>query len=301
MSLTPRRKSISIVVPVYNEEKNIHFLLQSIDQALQKLKEYTNEVIFVDDGSTDNTFSLLQEEAGRAQNVFYIRLSRNFGHQNALKAGIDLASGACILSMDGDGQHPPSMIPQLVQKWEDGFDVVYTRRIATADNRPTKKVSSSRFYKLLNRLSDVEVEEGTADFRLLDERVAAVIRRTQEYELFLRGMVKWVGFRQYAIDYAAPERYAGKTKYTAKKMVSFGLKGITAFSIRPLYFATYLGLAFALGAVLYLPYILYSYFTGNAVSGWASLIATIVFFSADCSCSSWASSGPCGNQAPGRL
>ncbi len=278
MNLTLRHKFISIVVPVYNEEHNIGYLVQSIQKAMLQLEGYNYEVIFVDDGSTDGTFSLLQVETAQNPRLFYIRLSKNFGHQNALKAGIDCAKGACILSMDGDGQHPPSMIPQLVQKWEEGFDVVYTRRIATDKNRRTKKASSSRFYKLLNRLSDVEVEEGTADFRLLDDRVAAVIRRTEEYELFLRGLVKWVGFRQHAIDYVAPERYAGKTKYTVRKMVSFGLKGITAFSIRPLYFATYLGLAFAVGAVLYLPYILYSYFTGNAVSGWASLIATIVFF-----------------------
>jgi dolichol-phosphate mannosyltransferase len=278
MSLTPRNKFISIVVPVYNEEKNISYLVGAIEETMLEMQGYGYEVIFIDDGSTDGTLHLLQEAATRRAHLFYVRLSRNFGHQNALKAGIDLAKGACVISMDGDGQHPPSMIPQLVRKWEEGFDVVYTRRIATADSGRTKNVSSSRYYKILNRLSDVEIEEGTADFRLLDERVAAVIRRTQEYELFLRGMVRWVGFRQYAIDYSAPERYAGETKYTLAKMISLALRGITSFSTRPLYFATYLGLAFALGAVLYLPYILYSYFTGNVVSGWASLIATIVFF-----------------------
>ncbi len=269
---------VSIVIPLYNEEKNVAFLVTAIQAVMNAQEAYTYELLLVDDGSSDNTFRMLQQIGGQFPNVYYVRLSRNFGHQNALKAGIDLSRGGCTITMDGDGQHPPELLVPLLLKWEEGYDVVYTRRTITQNVRRTKKYSSTHYYRLLNRLSDVELEEGTADFRLLDQKVIMVLRRTQEADLFLRGMVKWVGFKQYAIDYAAPERYAGETKYTTRKMLSFALKGIISFSIKPLYFATYLGLIFACGAALYLPYILFSYFSGDAVSGWSSLIATIVFF-----------------------
>jgi dolichol-phosphate mannosyltransferase len=262
---------------VFNEEQNISYLAQELLNAFESVP-YRFEVVFVDDGSSDHTFEVLQELCKKNRQFFYLKLSRNFGHQNAVKAGIDMARGNCIISMDGDGQHPPAMIPDLLKKWEEGYHVVYTRRLETANISRTKKYTSNKYYRFLNRLSDVELEEGTADFRLLDEKVATILRRTHEYDLFLRGLVKWVGFKQYAIDYTAPDRFAGTSKYTLKKMLSFALRGITSFSTKPLYVATYLGLAFAFGAALYLPYILISYYTGNAVSGWSSLIATIVFF-----------------------
>lgn len=268
---------ISIIIPVYNEEQNITFLSNALLEVIKSLP-YRFEVIFIDDGSSDRTFEALQEISKRNPQFFYLKLSRNFGHQNAVKAGIDIARGNCVISMDGDGQHPPEMIPAMLQKWEEGYHVVYTRRKETLNVGRTKRVTSNNYYRLLNSLSDVELEEGTADFRLLDEKVAAILRRTHEYDLFLRGLVKWVGFRQYAIDYVAPERFAGRSKYTIRKMVSFAMKGITSFSIRPLYIATYLGLVFAISAALFLPYILISYFTGSSASGWASLITTVVFF-----------------------
>lgn len=268
---------VSVVIPVYNEEGNIRFLAIALADVFKGLS-CTYEVLFVDDGSTDNSIEVLKMLCTENPHFFYIQLSRNFGHQNAVKAGIDMARGHCIISMDGDGQHPPALIPDMIKKWEEGFDVVYTRRLASTGVGRTKKHTSNFYYKLVNRLSDVELEEGTADFRLIDGKVAAIVRRTQEYDLFLRGLVKWIGFRQYAIDYIAPERFAGETKYTLRKMVSFGLKGVTSFSTKPLYFATYLGLTFALGAALYIPYILYSYYKGHVVSGWSSLIATVVFF-----------------------
>jgi dolichol-phosphate mannosyltransferase len=271
------KKLVSVVVPVYNEVGNIRFLAAALAEVFASL-DYSFEVLFVDDGSSDGSIETLKQLCVENAGSFYIQLSRNFGHQNAVKAGIDMARGACIISMDGDGQHPPLLIPAMLQKWEEGYDVVYTRRLASTGVGRTKKYTSNAYYRLVNRLSDVELEEGTADFRLIDEKVAAIVRRTHEYDLFLRGLVKWIGFRQHAIDYVAPERFAGETKYTFRKMLSFGLKGVTSFSTRPLYFATYLGLAFALCAALYIPYILYSYYKGHVVSGWSSLLATVVFF-----------------------
>ena len=268
---------VSVVIPVYNEELNIAYLAAELLKVFAATS-YNYEVVFVDDGSSDNTFDVLRSISTAHPQFFYLRLSRNFGHQNAVKAGLDVARGNCIISMDGDGQHPPTLIPALLEKWEEGYHVVYTKRTETADASRTKNITSSRYYKILNSISDVELEAGTADFRLLDEKVVTILRRTQEYDLFLRGLVKWVGFKQYSIGYTAPERFAGKSKYTLKKMLSLALKGITSFSTKPLYIATYLGLLFAVGAALFFPYILISYFTGSSASGWASLITTVVFF-----------------------
>jgi dolichol-phosphate mannosyltransferase len=275
--LKPNNKLISIVVPVFNEGKNILYLSDALLEVLNS-RPYNYEVIYVDDGSSDDTICILKKLCRDIDGFYYVQLSRNFGHQNAVKAGLDFAKGDCVISMDGDGQHPPTLIPQMIAKWEEGYDVVYTRRLATQNISRTKKHTSNSYYKIVNRLSDVELEEGTADFRLLDAKVVAILRRTQEVDLFLRGMVKWIGFKQFALDYEAPERFSGESKYTLKKMLSFGLKGVTSFSTKPLYFATYLGLVFSLAAALYLPYILISYYYGHAVSGWASLIATVVFF-----------------------
>lgn len=268
---------VSVVIPVYNEELNIAYLATELLKVLEHIT-YAYEVIFVDDGSSDDTFRVLRFISKSHPGFFYLKLSRNFGHQNAVKAGLDIARGNCIISMDGDGQHPPSLIPAMLVKWEEGYHVVYTKRTETANASRTKNITSSRYYKLLNSISDVELEAGTADFRLLDEKVVNILRRTMEYDLFLRGLVKWVGFKQISIDYTAPERFAGQSKYTFRKMLSLALKGITSFSIKPLYIATYLGLLFAIGAALFFPYILISYFTGSSASGWASLITTVVFF-----------------------
>jgi glycosyltransferase involved in cell wall biosynthesis len=235
-------------------------------------------VIFVDDGSSDGTIEKLKTIGHLDDNLYYLELSRNFGHQNALKAGYDYADGDCIISMDGDMQHPPEMIPQFIEKWEEGYDVVYTCREYQDEATIFKTKSSDLFYKMINSLSDTKLEKGTADFRIIDRRVANVLSTLNENGLFMRGLVKWLGFKQYAIYYTAEARFSGKSKYTVKKMVKFAVQGITAFSVRPLYIATGVGLFFSVLAVLYIPYILISYFTGHVVSGWSSLLATIVFF-----------------------
>jgi polyisoprenyl-phosphate glycosyltransferase len=166
----------------------------------------------------------------------------------------------------------------MLQKWEEGYEVVYTKRLSTKGVSRTKRATSRLFYKGLNRVSDVEIENGTADFRLIDRKVADVLSNMNEYELFFRGMVKWVGFKQFALEYEAEERFAGKSKYNLRRMFSFAVQGVTAFSTRPLYAATYLGIFFSCLSLLYIPYIIYSQLSGHAVSGWTSLIVTVVFF-----------------------
>jgi dolichol-phosphate mannosyltransferase len=270
-------KKISIVVPACNEEGNIPILIETVDQVMSKLP-YDYQLIFVDDGSSDGTLALLKAISANNTHIRYIGLSRNFGHQNALKAGLDLAGGDAVIMMDGDMQHPPALIPILLEQWEAGNDIVYTIRKDHQDMPMMKRKTSNMFYNLINNLSDIELEQGTADFRLMDRRVVDVFREFKETDLFLRGLVKWMGFKQSGIEYEPAERLKGKSKYTMKKMIRFALQGITSFSTKPLYIATYLGMSFSLISLLYVPYIIYSYYFGQAISGWTSIIATIAFF-----------------------
>lgn len=271
------KKKVAFLIPVCNEEKNIPVLLSSLRNEMQNTG-YLYSFNFIDDGSSDNTLAVLKETAASHTDVFYISLSRNFGHQNALKAGIDQVEADCTIMMDADLQHPPSFVPLLLAKWEEGNDIVYTIRKDHREIAMLKRKTSSLFYQVINNLSDIELEEGTADFRLLDRKVMNVLRNLNESDIFLRGLVKWMGFTQSGIEYTPGIRTEGKSKYTIKRMIRFALQGITSFSIKPLYIAVYLGFLFSLVALLYLPYVFYSYYFGHTISGWASLIATIAFF-----------------------
>ena len=270
-------KKVTIIIPVYNEQGNVLKLFRAVDQVIHKLS-YAFEVIFVDDGSSDETLNIIKSIAKHTSHVKYISFSRNFGHQSALKAGIDISDSDCIISMDGDMQHPPEIIPRLLQKWENGYDVVYTIRKNDSSVPFAKRILSSAFYSLLNRVSDIKVQNGAADFRLLSRNVVDILKDMDEYNLFLRGLVKWMGFKQFAIEYTPSRRNNGKSKYDMKKMIGFALNGITSFSDKPLYIAAYLGCLFALLSILYLPYAIGSFLFGYTISGWTSLIVTISFF-----------------------
>jgi glycosyltransferase involved in cell wall biosynthesis len=274
------KKNITIVIPSYNEESNIEKLLESLNEVIISLN-YNFKILFVDDGSRDGTIIKLKNLAREQQNLFYIELSRNFGHQNALKAGIDYAklNSDAVISMDGDLQHPPSLIPELIARWEEGYDVVYTVRAETESLSYFKNKTSKWFYSLMNKLSEIKFEPGTADFRLLDKRVAEVFSDFTENELFIRGIINWVGFSQYAVDYVPQDRYSGKSKYTLSKMIRFAIQGITSFSTRPLYFAVFLGLGLSVFSIIFFSiYVGYSLYFGHPISGWASVITAIVFF-----------------------
>lgn len=271
-------KHIEIIVPVHNEEGNLGLLLERVHAVFQGIA-YDYSFIFVDDGSTDSTLSILRAMKTADPRVNYISFSKNFGHQNALKAGLDHSKADVVITMDGDLQHPPELIPLLIEKWEEGYEVVYTLRKDEEQNLGyLKKKSSNLFYRVMNRLADLDMEKGSADFRLLSKKVVSVLQDLEEYELFFRGLVKWVGFRQIGIEYVPEERRSGKSKYTLKKMIRFALQGITSFSTKPLYIAAYLGFAFSMLSLLYIPYILVSYFFGHTVHGWVSVIVTIAFF-----------------------
>ncbi len=271
------KKRISIVVPVCNEEANVSIMTASLQNVFQPLS-YDYTLTFVDDGSSDGTLKEIKKLAAANEHIFFISLARNFGHQNALKAGLDMADGDAVIMMDGDMQHPPDLIPEMLQQWEEGFDIVYTIRKDHKEMPMMKRKTSNMFYNLINNLSDIDLEPGTADFRLMDRKVVEAFRVFKETDLFMRGLVKWMGFNQVGIEYDPAQRTHGRSKYTLKRMVRFALEGITSFSIRPLYIATYLGFIFSLLSLLYIPYIIYSFYFGHIISGWASMIATIAFF-----------------------
>jgi glycosyltransferase involved in cell wall biosynthesis len=268
---------VSIIVPAFNESGNVRLLVHRLQEML-RAHSYQYEIIFINDGSKDQTQQVLEELHKEDSRVHFIELSRNFGHQNALKAGLDMATGDCVISMDSDLQHPPELIPQLIHKWEEGFDIVYTIREDSKKLTRFKRYSSSSFYRLVNFMSDINIEAGTADFRLIDRKVANVFSNFKENDPFIRGLIKWLGFKQFAIEYQPAERHLGESQYTLKKMLRFAVQGITSFSIRPLYTAIYLGFAFSLLSLLYIPYIIYTLYYGLEVQGWASVIMTVVFF-----------------------
>ena len=268
---------LEIILPAHNEYGNVIPIYEEIKQALEKtVYDYT--ILFVDDGSKDNTLSQIKELAKQDARVKYIELSRNFGHQNAIKAGLDASTAEVIIMMDCDLQHPPYLINELLKQYELGYDIVRTHRVENETANYFKRKTSNLFYKILNQLSDIKLEQGSADFRLISGKAITQLKSFNEFELFYRGLIKWMGFKQISIEYHPEDRLNGTTKYTLKKMISFGLNGFTSFSTKPLYFAAYLGMIFSVLSVMYIPYIIYAFYTGTEVRGWASVIVTVVFF-----------------------
>lgn len=273
-------KKISIVIPAYNEGGNVALVHEKIKEVFSGLKNYDFEIIFVNDGSRDDTQQKLEDLSKQFEEVKFIEFSRNFGHQPAVKAGMDNAHGNAVISMDGDLQHPPELIPQMIKKWEEGYDVVFTIRTYPKQISWFKRKTSDFFYKILSSLSDVNLTKGGgSDFRLMDANVVQVMRDFKEDDLFLRGLTSWMGFKQTGIDFVAAERMAGESSYNIRKMLTFAFTGITAFSVKPLYIAAYLGFLFSGLSVLgYIGYVIYAFAVHTEISGWASLIMTIVFF-----------------------
>jgi glycosyltransferase involved in cell wall biosynthesis len=269
-------KKISFVVPVFNEAPNIRPLFHELNKAMANVN-HTFEIIFVDDGSTDDSVATICDLASHDKRIFYIELSRNFGQQYALKAGMDMAKGDCVISMDCDLQHPTDVVLQLIAKWDEGYEVIYTKRLPDKTLPWLKRKTSDLFYKVLNMLSDTKLESGVADFRLLNRNVVDAITCLSESGLFLRGLVKWVGFRQARIEYHAHDRHRGVSKYTFRKMVAFALQGVFSFSTRPLFFILYSGLAMLAISLALFAWIVFDY----AVSGkpnWFFIVLDVLFF-----------------------
>lgn len=264
---------ISVVIPVFNEAENI----RPLQDALTLYCKDNYEIIFVDDGSTDNTLQVI--ESLSKNNLCYkcISLTRNFGHQNAIMAGLQHASGDHIVIMDGDLQHPPTLIPEMIGKLESGFDVVITRRNSTADSSLFKRLTGAVFYKFINFISDVKIEPNVSDFKAFNRKVLQGILQFKERELFLRGIFSWMGYNTTILHFAAPARKHGKTKYSFAKMLRLALKGTTSFSFKPLRIALMTGTIISLFAFSFAIYAFISYYRGNTIPGWASLIIAVMF------------------------
>jgi len=273
--MTTDRPRYSIVVPLYEEEAVLPKLYERLAPVLDAL-DGPSEVIFVVDGGRDRSFEIVKELRARDERVKGLKFSRNFGHQYALSAGLDHASGDAVIMMDGDLQHPPEVIPQLIAEWQAGAQVVNTYRESTEGIGPLKKVTSAVFYGLLNRCGNIRLSPNSADFRLIDRRVADRFRGIREQARFLRGLFVWVGFRQATVRYAAAKRPAGRSKYSVGKMGRLAMDGITSFSVAPLRMAMVLGLCVTFFGFLYAVYAFVMALLGRTQPGWTSMIIVVL-------------------------
>lgn len=278
MKTTPK---YSFVLPAFNEEESIGAMTERLLTVADELDGLV-EIIWVNDGSADATGKRLDELTQEHDRVRALHFSRNFGHMAALCAGLEAAQAShAVITLDADGQHPPEVIPQMVQQWKDGADIVQCIRQEASERGLVKKATSGGFYKIFNLLADTDIPEGAADFRLMDRQVVDALNTLPERVRFVRGLVHWVGFNQVLMPYAEEERLAGTTKYTMRHMLSFALNGITSFSIRPLRLSFVLSLL-VIGLIgLYGSYVLVALVSGKYISpGWTSLVFVVLFLGA---------------------
>lgn len=267
---------LSIVIPIYNEEQNIPLLYERIKTTMAQTS-LSYEIIYVNDGSRDHSLQQLLQLAQSNDHVKYIDLSRNFGHQLAITAGIENATGTYIVVMDGDGQDPPELIPQLYQKALEGFEVVYARRRKREGESFLKLLTARWFYRFLRKITNVEIPVDTGDFRIIHQKIQAILKKMPEQHKYIRGQISWIGFNQTFIEYDREVRMSGETKFTYRKMLRFALDGISSFSTWPLKIATISGFFVSSIAFVLILYTLYQKFFGYTVPGWASTNIAILF------------------------
>ncbi|HFK1762619.1 glycosyltransferase [Bacillus wiedmannii] len=273
------QKLISVVVPMYFEEEVAQECYNRLKSVMLQ-NDINYEFVFVNDGSTDRTMEILSEIAANDYRTKIVNFARNFGHQVAVTAGIAAAKGDAIVIIDADLQDPPEVIPELIAKWEEGYEVVYAKRKQRKGETWFKLLTAKYFYKFLNYMSDIDIPKDTGDFRIIDRKVADVFNQMTERNRFIRGMMSWVGFRQTYVEYERDERFAGETKYPLKKMIKFASDGIIAFSTKPLRIVMTLGLLSVLISIIVLLYTITVKIIGSGTqTGWASIMVAITFFS----------------------
>jgi len=267
----------SIVIPVYNEAEVLPTLYRRLTQVMEGLGE-PYEVIFVNDGSSDASPMLLRELRAKDERVKFVGFSRNFGHQIAITAGLDHSSGQAVVVMDADLQDPPEVIPRLIEKWREGYDVVFAVRERRRGEGLFKRMTAALFYRLLRQLTSTEIPLDVGDFRLMSRRAVEALKAIRERNRFVRGLVSWIGFRQTSVTFVRDLRHAGETKYPLRKMVRLALDGITSFSFVPLQLATYLGFAVSFISFIYIVYAVgLKLLTNRLVPGWASIVVAVLF------------------------
>ncbi len=268
--------TFSFVIPVHDEQDvlpDLHLRLTAVLDGL----DGTSEIIFVDDGSRDSSFESMLALHARDPRVKLVRLSRNFGHQIALTAGLDLATGDAVMMMDADLQHPPELIPEFIARWREGYEVVYGIMTERESETKTKKLTARLYYRLLARMSDIDVPAAAGDFRLVDRKVLEAFRSMPEQNRYIRGMFSWLGFTQAGIEYACPPRFAGTSKYTFRKMVRFARDGLLSFSNAPLRLVLKIGFLASALAVLFGVSAIVAKLLGKGLPGYASIIAAVSF------------------------
>ena len=267
----------SVVIPAYNEEEVIRESYKRLTAVMESMQE-SYELIFVSDGSRDRTDHIIAEIVREDTRVRLISFTRNFGHMPAITAGMEYAKGSAIIIIDADLQDPPEVLPDMAALWKEGYDVVYGKRKERKGESFFKEWSAKLFYRFINSMVPIDLPVDTGEFRLIDRKVCDAVNRLGEKHRYMRGLVSWVGFRQVAYEYVRVERFAGVTKYPLRKMLSFAMDAITAFSYKPLKLATSLGFTISLFSFIYMLIILWQWlFTDTTITGWASTVSLILF------------------------
>lgn len=279
MSITPPDPAhVCLVIPVYNEEEVLPMLLDAL-AGFQASRDERISVLFVDDGSTDDTVARIRTDASGLQNVCLVSFSRNFGHQIAVTAGLNLCDADAAIVMDADLQDPPDVAGRMIDAWKEGYDVVYGRRLEREQVGWFERVTAGMYYRFFRSFTGVDAPLDTGDFRLISRPVLEAYRELGEQQPYVRGLISWLGFRQTAVEYVRPGRAAGKTKYPWRRRFDLALDGLASFSGKPLRFAMRLGLLISAGSVLGLIWVLFTkYVFETAITGWASLIFAAFFF-----------------------
>ena len=273
-------KKVTIIIPAYNEEESLPYLYDRLENVINKIDNYEFEILFVNDGSKDNTINLIKEYREKDSRISYVDFSRNFGKELAMIAGLDYATGDSVIFMDADLQDPPELIPEMIKYWEEGYDDVYAQRKSRAGESFLKKFTSKMYYKVLQALTSVEIQKDTGDFRLLDRRCVNALKKLRETDRNSKSMFSWIGYKKKAIMYDRDPRVAGKTKWNYKKLVNLAIDGITSFTTSPLRISTYIAIPTFLALFIYLIYVIIKCIRFDiAVQAYQAIILLVLFFS----------------------
>ncbi len=273
-------KKISIIIPAYNEEESLPLLYERLEKLMNSIENYEFEILFVNDGSRDNTINLIKEYREKDNRISYVDFSRNFGKEIAMIAGLDYAKGDCVIFMDADLQDPPELIPELIKYWEEGYDDVYAKRTSRKGETWLKKFTSKMYYRVLQSLTNVPIQKDTGDFRLLDKRCVNALKKMRESQRNSKSMFSWIGYKKKEVLYDRDPRVAGQTKWNYKKLIDLAIDGITSFTTSPLRISTYISIPTFMALFVYFIYVIIKCIvTSTAIQAYQAIILLILFFS----------------------
>ena len=273
-------KKVTIIIPAYNEEASLPFLYERIEKLINSIDNYEFEILFVNDGSKEKTIELIKEYREKDSRISYVDFARNFGKETAMIAGLDYATGDCVIFMDADLQDPPELIPEMLKYWEEGYDDVYAQRRSRKGETWLKKFTSKMYYRVLQSLTNVEIQKDTGDFRLLDKRCVNALRKMRESQRCSKSMFSWIGYKKKAIVYDRDPRIAGKTKWNYGKLINLAIDGITSFTTSPLRISTYIAIPTFVALFVYFIYVIAKCCVEHvAIQAFQAIILLVLFFS----------------------